>query len=148
MPELMEVDRGVGVVAMPLSQLTRQQADGEGGHCGKLELSSRRSQRGAGCLGSASGVRRGRACLREKGAAGGGELYPAGHSLQERPAQLAFESPNLLRQRRLGNGQPLRRTRERSLFDHGEQVVDLTEVHEGGCGIVIAYRHRVTYLDA
>ena len=49
--------------------------------------------------------------------------------LQQRDAHLALERAHLLAERRLGDEEPLRRTRERELLRHGHKVLELPEVH-------------------
>jgi hypothetical protein len=71
----------------------------------------------------------GGAGFRQERLAGGGQPYPGGQALQQRAAELVLEALDLLRQRGLGDEQPLGRARERAFVSDRHQVVQLPKVH-------------------
>jgi hypothetical protein len=74
-------------------------------------------------------VRDGGAGLGQERLAGCGESDAFGQALKQRPAELALQRLDLLRQGGLGDEQLLGRARERAFVRDREEVAQLAEVH-------------------
>ena len=103
MAELVQVDGGVGVLAMPAGQRVGQDADGHRGDGGQLQLAAGGAQGRPRGLGGASRVGGGGAGLGQERAPGRGQLDPVGQALEQRAAELTLERADLLGERRLGD---------------------------------------------
>jgi hypothetical protein len=78
--------------------------------------------------------------------AGGGEVHPPGGPVQQPHAELLLELADLLGQRRLGHVQALGGAAEVALLGHGDEVVELPDLHRGtwpfrSVGGVVVDRH-------
>ncbi len=127
--ELVQVDGGVGMLAMPAGQRGGQNADRHRGDRGQLQLSARGAQgrpRGFGGAGRVGGRGAG---LGQERPPGLGQLHAVGQALQQRSAELTLQRADLLGERRLGDREPLGGARERPLFDDRQQVGDLAQIH-------------------
>ena len=67
--------------------------------------------------------------LRQEGPAGGREPCPARQALEQRAPHLELEQPDLLRDRRRGDVQVVRRGTERAALGDRDQVLELPEIH-------------------
>ncbi len=67
----------------------------------------------------------------EQVGAGGRQLDAAARAPQQRHPELGLEPPHLLRERGLGDVRGLGRAAEVTVPRHGDEVLELPELHEG-----------------
>ena len=89
---------------------------------------SPRAARRASSTAASTAARISRRAL-EQHLAGGRELDAARRPVEQRLAELGLEAPDLLRQRRLGDVQPLGGAAEVPLLGHGDEVAQVPELH-------------------
>ncbi len=82
--------------------------------------------------------------LLERQPTGDGEMHGPLGALKELGAELALQSLDLLRQRRLRDAEPLRRPAEVKLLGQHRQVSELTQLHEGSRGEVDRKANAIT----
>ena len=117
------------MLLQPVVQHHGQDPGGDG-RCGRdFELTRIERERHPRGPSRALGVAQRRARLAEQSLAGGGDPYAARQALEQRPAELALERGDLLRERGLGDEQALGRRGERPLLDDGDEILELAEVH-------------------
>jgi hypothetical protein len=122
-------DRRGGMAGVPKFERRRQDAESDGGHRGYLEFAGLESQRAARVARRALGVGDGDAGVRQEDLAGSGEPDAVGNALQQLPAELSFETLHLLRQRGLGDEEPLSRSREGAFVRDRHEILHLPKVH-------------------
>ena len=76
-----------------------------------------------------SASERTRLASRRNSSAGLGQLDGAARPVQERPAQLAFQVLDLLRERRLGDAEAFRGAPEVPLLGDGDEVAEVAQLH-------------------
>ena len=131
MRELVEPHRHARMgLAHPLDR-RRQQPDREREHGRDLDLGVLERERGAPRALRPLRREKRAARLRQERAAGRREPRAARQPLEQRPADLELEQADLLRDRRRGDVQAVRRRTERAVLGDRDQVLELPEVHGG-----------------
>ena len=118
-----------GIALDPAPDGVREDADRHREQRCDLELARFQSERHArGALGPLAGANCGLR-LGQQRTACVGQADAAREPLEERPAEVRFEHPDLLRERRLGDAEASRAARERAFLDHGQKRGKPPQVH-------------------
>ncbi len=141
---LVESDRDPGVRQVEALDRAGEQPDGQREDGGDLEVGLLECERSPG--GAPSASRRGhrRTRIGEQGASGRREPRATRKPLEQKPADLGLEHPDLLREGRGRHVHSFRGGAERALVRDRDEVLELAEVH--GRVIVIGLRDPRIYV--